>query len=168
MAARRPRPGLPAARMSDTRLHTQAAAEPSGGGDLKALFPLERSIRGGLLHRFSAAGQRACHGRAAGLYLVDRGQQPARRDTPAATQLRRDELRTRAIRRQDISPNGHMCNPQTARNVNVPRSTASSAAEPEAVAATLRTGLQPLCGTPLRGSGSHATTTLRQDYRLAG
>ncbi len=31
----------------------------------------------------------------------------------------------------------------------------------------LRTGLEPLCGEKLRGSDSHTTTTLHQDYRLA-
>jgi hypothetical protein len=43
-----------------------------------------------------------------------------------------------------------------------------SATLTEAVAAMLRTSLEPACGEKLRGSDSHATTTLRQDYRLAG
>jgi hypothetical protein len=43
-----------------------------------------------------------------------------------------------------------------------------SATLTEAVAAMLRTSLEPACGEKLRGTDSHATTTLRQDYRLAG
>jgi hypothetical protein len=42
-----------------------------------------------------------------------------------------------------------------------------SATLTEAVAAMLRNGLEPLCNRLLRGTDSHTTTTLRQDYRLA-